>query len=333
MKMSAIEPKLPSAGRLPALILLLLPALFAAAPAAPLAAQPVAIDPPASAPAPAAEPLPAAAPQPPAARVPLAEAAAEPAEPISAAPLQFVPEPYLPESTGEQQQLEAYRAALRGEHGTALELYEKALASEPDNLRWGAEYRQVAIAAAKYDRALAFFERLAKAHPAAANLHLNYAYAFVDKLPAEGALGQMGLAGSAVREFGRAIELEPSWLAFYSRGSSYLYWPPLFGRAALAVADLERAIELAADEPPRSYHAKAWAALGDGFWRLGQRDAMRAAWREGLDRFPGSAELQARLEKQNDADLDGYLVGVYRLGQRIDTRLEEIWQAMREEGP
>lgn len=330
-----------------------------------LAAQ-TPIDPPAQSPAPPGAPPPAGAPVspevPPPAREPLPEEAeppaaageleqgepvpagepgppeveAPPADPadaaISAAPLQVVPEPWLPEMDGERHQLEAYRAAARGEHESALGHYELALASEPDNLRWGAEYRQVAIAARKFDRALRFFAGLAERHPQAPNLHLNFGYAYIDKVPSESLLAQMSLAGNAVREFGLAIGLEESFLAYYSRGSCYVYFPPLFGRAALGVADLERALELAKAEPRRSYHARAWAALGDGFWRLGKRDAMRAAWRQGLELFPRSAELAERLGK-NDADLDAYLIGVYQLGRRVDTGLEEIWQAMREEAP
>lgn len=277
---------------------------------------------------PQAEPVTEPAAWPPAAERP----AADPAEAISAAPLQEVPEPWLPEMDAFRHQLEGYRAAALGQLDTALGHYERALAGEPDNLRWGAEYRQVAIAAAAYDRGLRFFAQLARKHPEAPNLHLNFAYAYVDKVPAEGPLGQMSLAGNAVREFGRAIELEETWLAYYSRGSSYVYWPPLFGRAGLGVADLERAIALAAEEPKRSYHARAWAALGDGFWRLGRRDAMRSAWKRGFELFPASPELAERLAK-NDADLDAHLLGIYQLGRRIDTRLEEIWQAMREEAP
>lgn len=263
---------------------------------------------------------------------PAGTGAGDPDGEISAAPLQEVPEPWLPGRSPFEHQLEAYKAAARGFSDSALEQYELALAGEPDNLRWGAEYRQVLIAAGKYDRGLKFFAQLAKANPEAANLRLNYAYAYVDKLPGEGPLAQMALAGDALREFGRALEIEESWLGYFSRGNIYVYWPPAFGRASLGVADLERAIQLARAEPRRAYHARAYAALGDAFWRLGRRDAMRDAWRRGLELFPSSPELLARLAKA-DGELDGYLLGAYALGRRIDTRLEEIWQALRDEAP
>ncbi len=57
---------------------------------------------------------------------------------------------------------------------------------------------------------------------------------------------------------------------------------------------------------------------------------MRAAWRRGLAAFPSSAELKERLAQPSDAELDAYLLRLYSPGRRIDTRLEEIWQALRD---
>ncbi len=253
---------------------------------------------------------------------------------IAPVPLQEVPEPLLPRQAlpAVEEHLLAYRAAALGEVETALDHYELALVGEPDNLRWGTEYRQLIIATGKYVRGLRFLGRLTEKNPSAANLHLNLGYAYVDKVPEEGALSRLMLAGNAVREFSRALELEESWLGYYTRGNSYVFWPPAFGRTLLGIADLERAIELAKKEPKRPYHARAWAVLGDGFWRLGKREEMRKAWRQGLELFPASPDLKARTEG-GDADLDVYLNRIYDLGTRVDTSLEEIWQARREAAP
>ena len=35
----------------------------------------------------------------------------------------------------------------------------------------------------QYDRAIAFFKKLTTEHPSAANAHLNYGFAYVDKIP------------------------------------------------------------------------------------------------------------------------------------------------------
>ena len=45
--------------------------------------------------------------------------------------------------------------------------------------------------------------------------------------------------------FSAALALEESWLGLYTRGNSYIYWPAIFGRTPLAIADLEKAIALA----------------------------------------------------------------------------------------
>ena len=260
-------------------------------------------------------------------------AATEPGQgDISEAPIQQVPVPYLPKLSAWEHQLEAYRAAIKGELVTALEHYEQALVGEPDNLRWGAEYRQVLIAARQGGRGEKFLEKLARDNPGAANLQLNLGYFYVDQMPGSGPLAALGLAGRAQRAFSRSIEIDPSWLAFYTRGSSYVFWPPMMNKTLLGIADLEKAIELAGLERRQKYHSLAWTALGDGFWRLGQRLEMRATWRRGLELYPHAAELEKRLSFE-DRELDDFLAGIYRPGQRIDTRLEEIWQAMREEAP
>lgn len=207
----------------------------------------------------------------------------------------------------------------------ALADFEAALRLDPDNLRWGAEYRQAAIAAAAYDRSIDFLRELADRHPRAAATRLNLGYAYVDKIPAAGAITQVILANTALGHFSAALELEESWLGRYTRGNSYVYWPPIFGKTALGIADLERAIELAEALPKRATHARAWAALGDGHWRLGDVAKAREVWRRGLARYPGDADLETRLARQDEA-LDELLEAHYAIGKRVDTDLTALWE-------
>src|SRR6267378_705105 len=151
------------------------------------------------------------------------------------------------------------------DYGMALTLLETALASDPDNIRYGSEYRQAAIRAGAYDRSLGFFDRLVRRNPAAGNAWLNYGFAYVDKIPAAGSITQVILANTALRDFTRAVRLKPTWIAYYTRGNSYLFWPKVFHRAYLGVADLEQAIRIEKTETRRSYHARAWVSLGDGY--------------------------------------------------------------------
>jgi len=211
-----------------------------------------------------------------------------------------------------------------GNPEAALDDFEAAVAADPDNLRWGAEYRQAVIAVEAYDRAIGFFERLAAEHPDSPNLFLNYGYAYVDKIPSAGAVTQVILANTALTYFTEAVEIEESWLARYTRGNSYLYWPAIFGRTSKGIADLERAIELSKEIERRSYHARAYAALGDGHWRLDDVDKAREVWREGLRLFPGDPYLESRLSREGE-ELDAYLERHFATDTRVVTHLRELW--------
>jgi tetratricopeptide (TPR) repeat protein len=161
---------------------------------------------------------------------------------------------------------------------------------------------------------------------------MNWGYALVDKIPAAGAVTQVILADKALRRFSEAIDIDETWLALYTRGNSYVYWPAIFGRTKLGIADLDKAVELSAslDDAAPAYHAHAYAALGDGYWRLGDLETAHEWWRKGLRRFPDDPELAERLMLEG-GDLDAYLDAHYAIGSRVDTSLDELWQAAAKE--
>ncbi len=196
--------------------------------------------------------------------------------------------------------------------------------ADPDNLEAGNQYRQAVIRARAYDRCLEFFERLVMDHPEAANAHLNYGFAYVDKIPMAGAITQVILANSAVSQFTRAVELDPSWLTYYTRGNSYLFWPAALGRAPLGIADLERALELQRHATQRSYHVRAFIALGDGYWKAGQAEKARATWTEGARLFPDNPTLKTRLSNDVDA-ITNLVADAFDPSHRVDTDLRELW--------
>lgn len=217
----------------------------------------------------------------------------------------------------------ARASVARGAAKAALADFEAALRLDPDNLSWGSEYRQAAIAAAEFDRSIDFFAGLVEEHPGSAAARLNLGYAHVDKIPAAGSITQVLLANTALNHFSAALELEENWLVRYTRGNSYIYWPPIFGKTHLGIADLERAIELAEALPKRRVHARAWVALGDGHWRLDDVARAREIWRQGLERFPGDADLEARLSRDGEA-LERFLDATYALGNEVDTDLSPL---------
>jgi tetratricopeptide (TPR) repeat protein len=218
----------------------------------------------------------------------------------------------------------ALQAVAGGDDAAALGHFEQALALDPDDLGKANEYRRTVIRTGEYDRALDFFEQLTADHPGSASAWLNYGYAFVDKIPASGAITQVILANQALERFSRSIEIEPSWLALYTRGNSYLYWPKIFGRAPLGVADLERAVAMARESPARKrVYVRSWIALGDGYWKTDQPEKARATWREGLELFPGEQRLVERVALADD-HVDGYLFEQLDPNQRVDTDLDAL---------
>jgi tetratricopeptide (TPR) repeat protein len=218
-------------------------------------------------------------------------------------------------------------AVARADNSAALlPRLESALAAAPDDLRTASEYRMAVIAAGAYDRSIPFFEKLVADHPQSANAWLNYGFAIVDKIPAAGSITQVILANEALKQFSKSIELRRSWLALYTRGNSYLYWPKVFGRAPLGVADLEEAVALARKDPkPKRVYSRSFVALGDGYWKTDQPEKARAVWQEGLKMFPGEPQLQARLDRFAKADeLSAYIDGQLDPNKRVDTDLEPL---------
>lgn len=216
------------------------------------------------------------------------------------------------------------KAMAANDTETALHSLELAVAGDPDNLQYGNEYRQLVIRSKEYDRSLKFFEKTAAEHPKSANLFLNYGFAYVDKIPIAGSITQVILANNALTQFSKSIELQPSWIGYFTRGASYLFWPKIFNRAGLGVADLEKALELQKTEPRRSYHVRTYIALGDGYWKTDDIKKARATWREGLKQFPNNAQLKRRLALRGDA-LKNAIEAGFDPDVRVNTDLKELW--------
>ena len=131
-----------------------------------------------------------------------------------------------------------------------------------------------------------------------------------------------GELGELVVESGSSC----SWIALYTRGNSYLYWPKIFGRAPLGVADLEEAVALARQDPaPKRVYVRAWIALGDGYWKTDRPERAKATWQEGLRLFPDDPQLAARLARDGD-ELERYLYDQLDPNKRVDTDLTPLWE-------
>lgn len=220
---------------------------------------------------------------------------------------------------------DAVLAVERRDFERALDKFEAALRQNPDSLKFASEYRQAVIQAEAYDRCLSFFEELTNRHPDSASAALNYGFAYVDKIPASGSITQVIHANTALNHFTRSIELEPTWIAYYTRGNSYLFWPRIFNRTQLGIDDLERALKIQKSGPRRAYHQRVYSSLGDGYWKMDQLERAREVWREGFGQFPDSSDLKRRLEASPD-ELEKIIGGSYDPNQRVNTDLREIWE-------
>lgn len=221
----------------------------------------------------------------------------------------------------------AGHAAGQAPAGDQLEALERALQAQPDDLKAGNDYRMAVVQVNQlkvYDRAIAFFEKLVTANPNAPNAHLNYGFAYVDKIPAAGAITQVILANNALGEFTKSLELKPSWIGYYTRGNSYLFWPRIFNRTHLGVADLQEAMKIQKGGPKHFYYGRVYVALGDGYWKMDNVDEAGKTWRAGLSEFPDNAALKARLSAQGDA-LKTLIDDAYDSNKRVDTSLKDLW--------
>lgn len=212
----------------------------------------------------------------------------------------------------------------------ALARLEARVVAAPDDIRAANDYRMAVMAAAGdrstrlYDRAIAFFEKIVTDHPTAANAHLNFGFAYVDKIPAAGTITQVILANNALGAFTRSLDLRPTWIGYYTRGNSYLFWPRIFGRTKYGIADLNEAVKVQRAGPKRDYHARTFIALGDGYWKMDDLEQAVATWKEGLAEFPDNAVLKARLSRQGD-ELKALIDSSYDPAKRVDTSLQDLW--------
>jgi len=215
--------------------------------------------------------------------------------------------------------------AIAPEAAAKLSSLEAAMAADPDNLRLANDYRLTVISTNQYDRCIKFFAKLVQDHPTSSDAYLDYGFAYVDKISTAGSITQLILANNALTQFSKSLELKPSWLGYYTRGKSYLYWPNIFDRTRLGVADLEAAMKTQKADEKRGYHVHTYVSLGDGYWKMGNLDKALAVWKEGLAEFPDNAELKARLSHQGD-ELKAVIDDALDYTKRVDTNLHELWE-------
>ena len=205
-----------------------------------------------------------------------------------------------------------------------LSALEARLTANPENLKAGAEYRQIAIADNASDRAIAFFEQLSAKPNAGPNVYLNLALAYVDKIPTVGAFRRIAIGNKATKAVTRSIELKPWQVSYAVRGMVNLRFEKgFYHRTPQGVADLEEARRLSAAHARSPYVAQIYLALGDGYWRLKDHVKAREVWKKGSGLFPADAHLRERATSPDNVVTDA-IDKTLDPGARVDTSLRDV---------
>jgi hypothetical protein len=205
-----------------------------------------------------------------------------------------------------------------------LAALEAQLTANPENLKAGAEYRQIAIADNACDRAIAFFEQLSAKPSSGPNVYLNLALAYVDKIPTVGAFKRISIGNKATKAVTRSIELKPWEVSYAVRGMVNLRFEKgFYHRTPQGVADLEEARRLSSTHTRSPYVAQIYLALGDGYWRLKDHVKAREIWKEGSGFFPADAQLRERVTSPDNVVTDT-INKTLDPGARVDTSLRDV---------
>jgi tetratricopeptide (TPR) repeat protein len=103
------------------------------------------------------------------------------------------------------------------------------------------------------------------------------------------------LARSADQAFDAALLADPHhWQARFQKGVSLSFWPPIFGKQAEAVKQLELLRDEQESSAQRPEFAQTYLFLGNLHLQSGSRDKAVEVWRRGLELFPQSEELRQR---------------------------------------
>ncbi len=204
---------------------------------------------------------------------------------------------------------------------------EEQIRGQPDDLGRACNYRTQCIMLDEHDRSVAFFEGLAEEHTAVTNVRLQLAAAYVDKIPTCGGMAAVvskgTLARKALDQTGILLAADDTWWpAVYSRAMNHLHWPRALKHSAAAARDFRRLIELQGEQGgpnSRSYYVRAHVGLGDALAKDGDFAAARKAWQDGLDLFPGDADLEQRVELKTSAQAQAFVEKARNLEKQIDT--------------
>lgn len=185
------------------------------------------------------------------------------------------------------------------EGGAAIRTPEEAILALQNAEDW--DEQQAALQAAHeagiLEQVIEELERRAEAQPDSESAHMELAAGYLQKLftttnPIESGTWAMKLD----QTYDKALAInDQSWDARFGKAMSLSNWPDFTGKKAEAIRQFEILREQQRSGPNGPGYDQTYLILGNMYQQQGQADKARAAWQEGLDRYPNHADLQAQL--------------------------------------
>ena len=183
------------------------------------------------------------------------------------------------------------------------ELLQAALELEafvPDSERVYQELRD----AGRMDELLEGLEARVDADPSNPELRITLGIAYLEKLFGLTSVNiEAGrLAMQADASFDRALELDPgSVRGRFSKAVALSNWPPFMGKTGAAIEEFKLLVEQTEKGLVPEPKSEPYLFLGNLYLRNGEREKALQTWRNGLQRFPNDAALQAQIAAEAGA--------------------------------
>jgi tetratricopeptide (TPR) repeat protein len=147
------------------------------------------------------------------------------------------------------------------------------------------------------DQLVALLEQRATDNPHDPQMQVELGEAYIQKIFEVGDGPAAGVwAGKADLAYDAALALdERHWDARFSKAVALSFWPPIFGKQAEAIGQLETLVKQQSGQPTQPKFAQAYLSLGNLYLQSGKTEQALAVFNDGLKLFPNDAELLAKL--------------------------------------
>ena len=112
------------------------------------------------------------------------------------------------------------------------------------------------------------------------------------------------MARRSLSQLDAVLERDPqNWVALFSRGMNHLHSPRARTSAERAIRDFESCLALQASGAiePHDHFVLPHVRRGDAYATVGDLEAARRVWRQGLLEFPGHESLGYRLSLDDES--------------------------------